>query len=600
VKLQISSKFALPIEAVTQTFGILAKRGVGKTYTAAVMAEAMLEAGQVVCIVDPIGVWWGLRASADGKREGQPIIVFGGDHGDLPLEAGAGELIADVVVEKRVSVVLDLSHLRKGEMHRFMEAFAERLYHRNREPLHLFLDEADAWAPQNPLPGTQRLLGAIEDLVRRGRARGIGCTLITQRAAVLNKSVLTQIEVLVALRTVGPQDRKAIDDWINVHGSPAQRKELMDSLASLPVGTAWFWSPGWLDVFQRVEVRARKTFDSSATPKPGVKVTAPERLAAVDIEALRGSIGELVEKAKADDPRTLKARIAELERAIAAKPAAPAVDVEARALAQAREVGRNDVRLAQRPASAFLDELRDAVRTLEPLISKVNAALAAGGYVLMGEATWDSQAVATSRRDVAHAVTEIRRGMPPAAAEWGRKFEALAESNSLPALRVAPTSPPSNSTGVKLAGAERKVLTALAQYPRGRSKRQVAILTGYAGNGGGFNNAISAARSAGRLEGSGESLRITQKGLSDLGHYTPLPTGKALLAYWMGQLDKAQRAILGALEAHGPLSKENVAAAAGYEANGGGFNNALSRLRTLELIRGGGGGDISLSEELEG
>ncbi len=35
-----------------------------------------------------------------------------------------------------------------------------------------------------------------------------------------------------------------------------------------------------------------------------------------------------------------------------------------------------------------------------------------------------------------------------------------------------------------------------------------------------------------------------------------------------------------------PLTKEEVAAKAGYEANGGGFNNVLGRLRTLELVQG--------------
>jgi hypothetical protein len=38
---------------------------------------------------------------------------------------------------------------------------------------------------------------------------------------------------------------------------------------------------------------------------------------------------------------------------------------------------------------------------------------------------------------------------------------------------------------------------------------------------------------------------------------------------------------------HG-LSKEEVAAKADYAANRGGFNNALGRLRTLELIQGRG------------
>jgi uncharacterized protein len=55
-------------------------------------------------------------------------------------------------------------------------------------------------------------------------------------------------------------------------------------------------------------------------------------------------------------------------------------------------------------------------------------------------------------------------------------------------------------------------------------------------------------------------------------------------------LGKAERSILETLtQAYPePLSKEEVAAKAGYEANGGGSNNALGRLRTLELVEGRG------------
>src|SRR5205807_7288432 len=102
--------------------------------------------------------------------------------------------------------------------------------HKNRRPLQLVLDEADAFAPQRPQRGQERMLGAVEDLVRRGRARGIGVTLVTQRSAVLNKDVLTQAEVLIALRTIAPQDRDAIDEWIRVHGTPEQREQLMSKI----------------------------------------------------------------------------------------------------------------------------------------------------------------------------------------------------------------------------------------------------------------------------------------------------------------------------------------------------------------------------------
>jgi hypothetical protein len=46
---------------------------------------------------------------------------------------------------------------------------------------------------------------------------------------------------------------------------------------------------------------------------------------------------------------------------------------------------------------------------------------------------------------------------------------------------------------LKLAAGERRILTALAQYPQCRSKVQIAVLTGYAAAGGGFNNYLGCA-----------------------------------------------------------------------------------------------------------
>ena len=64
----------------------------------------------------------------------------------------------------------------------------------------------------------------------------------------------------------------------------------MASLASLAIGEAWIWSPGWLDLFKRVQIRERKTFDSSATPKVGEKAKWPTATAVVDLEKLRAEL----------------------------------------------------------------------------------------------------------------------------------------------------------------------------------------------------------------------------------------------------------------------------------------------------------------------
>ncbi len=320
-QLSLAKNLSLPLEAVTQAFGILAKRRAGKSYTARRFAEQLFNAGQQIVIVDPKGDWWGIRSSADGKGPGLPVVILGGERGDVPLEVNAGEVVAKLVVEERVSVLLDLSLLRKNEVATFMGIFLETLYRlkareQYRTPVMLIVDEADAIAPQKPFGGEERMLGAAEDIVRRGGQRGIGCTLITQRSAVLNKNVLTQIQALIVLRTISPQDLKAIDAWIDVHGTEEERKLLKESLPSLPTGDAWVWSPGWPTadgIFEHVHVLPIETFDSGATPKPGEKRIEPKNLADVDLDALSRQMTATIEKAKAENPKELQRKVHELE-----------------------------------------------------------------------------------------------------------------------------------------------------------------------------------------------------------------------------------------------------------------------------------------------
>ncbi len=98
---------------------------------------------------------------------------------------------------------------------------------------------------------------------------------------------------------------------------------------------------------------------------------------------------------------------------------------------------------------------------------------------------------------------------------------------------------------------------------------------------------LGALRSRGLLQGEGDRLTITDVGIQTLGSWEPLPTGSALIGHWRSRLGKAERLILETLTEAFPdaLTKEEVAAKAGCQANGGGFNNALGRLRTLDALR---------------
>ena len=144
-----------------------------------------------------------------------------------------------------------------------------------------------------------------------------------------------------------------------MHGDLERAKEMIASLPSLPVGVAWFWSPGWGDIFTRVKIRARQTFDSSATPEVGKITRRPSVTAPVDIEKLGGQIQAAVRKAKENDPLALRRRITELERQIHQKTGAGEENALRKAVQKALEERERQ--------HAEVEELKKAVSALQVL-----------------------------------------------------------------------------------------------------------------------------------------------------------------------------------------------------------------------------------------
>ncbi len=598
--LRISKDVALPLEAVTQTFAILAKRGAGKTNTAVVMTEEMLEAKLPVCVIDPVGVWWGLRSCDDGLVAGYKVLVLGGEHGDIPLTETSGALVADFIVTEHQPTILDVSLFSKSAMRRFVREFAERLYQKNREPLHLVIDEADAFIPQKVDHGMEPLVGAINDVVRRGRARGLGVTLISQRPAVINKDVLTQIECLIVLKMTGPHDRDAIERWVEYNADKDQARTVLASLQELEVGDAWVWSPGWLKLFVRTHIRARYTFDSSATPTAGKQLRPPKELAKIDLAGLQAKMSATLAEAEKNDPKALKRRVAELERELAVRPQGAAV-ADGEVLALREQVRRLEDELAAR---AVPDWATTTIRGLASELSKVSSELQA----LAGLALKACQAVDAA---VAGKSAGVSGNSPrpahttPKASKGAERGPARPRAGGVTPMVAAETPSDVIPDGDPPTRAQLKMLGVIAQYPEGLDKVRLAVLLGQSHGGGGFNNNLGRFRSQGWVT-KGEPIRITKAGLK-FGPFEMLPTGDELREYWFKKLDKCPRIILQVLSDVYPktLTKEQIAERSAkyndghaYDPDGGGFNNGLGKLRTFQLINRGK--DIAASEALFG
>ena len=65
--LHVAEGLSLPVETVTQTIAIVAKRRAGKSYTMRRIVEQLFKAGQQVVLVDPKGDQHGIRSAADRR-----------------------------------------------------------------------------------------------------------------------------------------------------------------------------------------------------------------------------------------------------------------------------------------------------------------------------------------------------------------------------------------------------------------------------------------------------------------------------------------------------------------------------------------------------
>ena len=374
------SRHPLPDAALDGRLCVVGISGSGKSTTAKGGVERLLEQGRRVCIVDLLDGWWGLRLRRDGKSPAFPVAIFGGLHGDLPLTEHAGALIGQAVAQSEGSSIVSLAELDgDAPRRRFALAFFDALHKANRAPLHLIVDEADFYAPQQPVkdgPGPM-LLNRVKEIAARGRMRGFRLWSVTQRPAKLHKDVMSQADTLVAMQLTSSQDRGALKAWIGDQGDESVGAGILRALPSLKRGEGVVWSPR-LGVLETAHFPLPDTYDSSRTPEYG-ETAASVELKPIDLGALREKLGKVDAEVRANDPATLRAEIARLKGGLAKKPAdAPAVDLnklQQEAWGDGQRTGQEAAEAIHRQA---LERMEDAGRRMGELLAAMMAGVRDG------------------------------------------------------------------------------------------------------------------------------------------------------------------------------------------------------------------------------
>jgi hypothetical protein len=560
--------------AGSQKYGFVARSGGGKSYGAGKLTELLLGAGVPVIVLDPVGTWYGLRLGAAGTPKGGiEIAVIGGPHGDVPLPLDNAEALAKLLVEQDGSAVIDLSELRKGERKSFVTPFLEALFHAAksaRRTRMIVIEEAQVFAPQMS-KGQERMLGAVEDIVRLGRNYGLGSVLISQRPQSVNKEVLNQVECLFVGQLQGSHERKAVHEWIFSKGA-AGGNDVDKQLLGLQPGEFYCWSPQWLRFFGKVRIERKATFDASSTPTHGDEVEAGHaEVRKLDLAWLRqlcepegDDVSEQVEaelEAQRADNESVRAELYEQQRS--AERAEHAVAVAVEQLAKLRRKVDN----ARATLASVISDAQSLDRQLLDIVEQALLSDAAEPVTITGT---------------------VPLALPPAPALSAVKLRRLDHQQR----RAAP-----DSAGSDLADL---ILVTLKRTGHGLTRVELAIRVGVVHSGGHYRRVLKALYDEGQLMGAGSAM-LTAKGAERA--EALLRDGRKALgpaeqrAAWLQRLKVGAPQLDALCRSSSPLSSDALAnAIGGKSASGGYFRKGLKALRGAGLVTGDPNG-WSLSDE---
>lgn len=566
--------FPLPEKALAMHTIALAKTRAGKSSVLRLIVEHGLDQGRPVCIIDPKGDWWGIKSSANGKQAGYPVVIFGGEHADVPINEHAGAHVAELVATGNRPALIDLGGWMPAERTRFFIAFASTFFRMTRGARWLVIDECHNFAPQGKVldPDSGKMLHWANRLASEGAGKGVTLFSASQRPQKVHKDYVTSHDTLIALRSVHPLDRAQVKDWM-AGVDPKKAIEIDGQLATLDRGEAYVWSPEAKFGPKRLQFPLFSTFDSFAAPKGDEHIAKLKGWAAVDLDDVKAKLAVVVEEAKKSDPKALKAEVARLTRELSAAQKHPAA-------ASQPAAGLSDAEIQNIRDAAF----RDGAASRE---GDVTDAFNAGADSVLAAADKGLEAaratIASARQKLAPPKTKaIAAPRATATAPTVGAISPKPLHRPAPVVRPAPT-----PSGDGISASQSRILEALAFWLsidiERPSRAQVGAAAGYSPSSGNFGNLLGQLRAIGYVDYPAPNLVcLTDEGVAIApagGDAIPVRDRLAKI------LSNSQAKILDAMPIDGSeISREDLGAATGYSHTSGNFGNLLGQLRTLGLI----------------
>ncbi|MEF8806922.1 helicase HerA domain-containing protein [Natronomonas sp.] len=286
------------VDVLTGRSFVTGKSGSGKSNTASVICEKMLDKGFGILIVDIDGEYYGL------KEEYEILHVGGDEECDLQVTEEHAGKIAELALEQNVPIILDVSSfLDESEARALLTEVTKHLFAKEKkvkQPFLMLVEEIHEYIPEGG--GVDECGRMLIKVSKRGRKHGLGIVGISQRPADVKKDFITQCDWLVWHRLTWNNDTKVVGRILG--------NEYADHIEEMDDGEC-FLMTDWAEDIRVVQFERKKTFDAGATP-------GLDDFERPELKSVSGDLVEELEEISETQERR-ENRIEELERELKQK-----------------------------------------------------------------------------------------------------------------------------------------------------------------------------------------------------------------------------------------------------------------------------------------
>ena len=484
-------------------------------------------------------------------REKFDYIICAPQGADAIATPQTAIILARRLRETRASAIIDMYEMKMPDRKKFVRLFLEEFVEAPKSMWHpciVSISEAHHFCPEKD---EAESMAAVNDLITRGRKRGLCGILDTQRLSKLNKDSAAELHnKLIGLAVLDTDVKRAADDL------GMTIKEAMPVLRSLEPGEFFAFGPAMTRMVTKIKVGPVVT----THPEAGAGATLAPPPPSDKIKALLAKLTDLPQVAE-QEARTLadfKRENANLKReltlAFKAQPKQPATEIK-----------RVEVPVMGMKAIKGIQDADASMRKTLGKMRIVQEAVQAGltGY----------------QQSIEKLLIEFRK-VQDAQAPQISKPAPVRTVQIQPVAKTVSTS--GNGADISLGVGERKILTAAAQHQEGVTREQLTVMTGYKRSS--RDTFLHRLKKVNAIEIQGDRIFATSEGIDMLGNFLPLPVGEEPRNYWMARLPGGEKKLLEILVAAYPdgVERNNLDDAAGYKRSS--RDTFIHRLRNRQLI----------------